>query len=79
MEAHLSGLTPSGPIALGRFFSGSKEKVLYGFFENYHAENTRKKFYYDLEQFGRFIQERFPGLTLLEVDHDHITCGGALI
>ncbi|MBF0316521.1 MAG: site-specific integrase [Oligoflexia bacterium] len=48
------------------------EAALVDINENYHAENTRKKLYYDLKQFGSFLKDHFPGLTLLEVDHDHV-------
>jgi hypothetical protein len=58
--------------SLGSFFQGTKEKILYGFFENYHSENTKKKLAYDLMQFVEFLCVHFSKLDLLNVDHDHI-------
>jgi len=54
------------------YFEENSEQILYGFFRDYTSEHTINSYRNDLSQFGSYIKENFPDLSILSVKHDHI-------
>ena len=57
---------------LGKFQKFDREKIYFGFLQNYHSAHTKLAYGKDLKEFLQFLHEHFPHLNEFQVEHAHI-------
>ena len=65
-------LSPKSINCLGPFAKYDREKIYFGFLQNYQSPHTRLAYGKDIKEFLRFLGDHFPHLSEFQVEHPHI-------
>ena len=57
---------------LSKFQGLNRDKIYFGFLQNYHSPHTKKAYSKDLKEFLQFLRKHFPQLSEFQVEHPHI-------
>ena len=65
-------LSPKSTNSLESFAKYDREKIYFGFLQNYQSLHTRLAYGKDIKEFLHFLGDHFPHLSEFQVEHPHI-------